>query len=158
MEVEAVSAREPAAIVPATWRDFRGVLELERLCFPGDAWPWIDVLAALTFPDTVRLKAERDGQAVGFVIGDRRRIERTGWIASIGVHPGLRRQGIGRALLERCEAALGLPRVRLTLRRSNQDALRLYRQGGYVEIGIWERYYRNGEDGILMEKVLDDAA
>ena len=141
-------------IRPVTWRDFRSVLALERACFPNDAWPWIDILASLTFPDTVRLEAEREGEPVGFVIGDRRRGEGVGWIASIGVHPQFRRRGIGHQLLERCEKELGTIRVRLTLRRSNLGAQRLYRVSGYAEIGVWDRYYRDGEDALLMEKVL----
>ena len=80
---------DPFKIAPSSWRDFREILGLERACFPRDPWPWIDVLAALTFPETVRLKAvtrrltKEDplavsggyrGRAVGFVIGDRRRL------------------------------------------------------------------------------------
>ncbi len=149
------------AIAPASLRDFRTLLNLERVCFGEDAWPWIDILAAVTFPEAVRIKADWDGRAAGFVIGDRRRSQGLGWIASIGVHPDFRRRGIARLLLERCEAELGLPRIRLTLRRSNLGALSLYRQSGYAEIDVWERYYRNGEDGLVMEKVrrpVEDAA
>jgi ribosomal protein S18 acetylase RimI-like enzyme len=129
------------------------VRELEKICFGRDAWPWIDTLAALTFPQTVRLKAIADDRVVGFIIGDRRRLKRTGWIASIGVHPDYRRRGIGRNLLEVCEDSLAMPRIRLSLRHSNDAALRLYRQAGYVRIDTWTRYYRDGEDAIIMEKV-----
>jgi ribosomal-protein-alanine N-acetyltransferase len=144
----------PVAVIPATWRDLRAIWELERVCFPDDSWPWIDVLAALTFPETVRLKAVQAGLAAGFVVGDRRRHEGLGWIATIGVHPDRRRQGIARRLLERCEIELGMPRVRLTLRRSNVGARRLYDQAGYQQIDVWNRYYRNGEDGVVMEKAM----
>ncbi len=196
-------------IAPASWRDFRDFLALERACFPHDTWPWFDVLAALTFPDTVRLKAvpsgtlsavpsgipkdtgtrvrsaiapqpssesatvglgasprpvkgdpatgrKTDGQkAIGFVIGDRRRSEHLGWVASIGVHPEYQRRGVGTRLLAACEQALGTPRVRLTLRPSNVGARRLYEVAGYVEIGTLRRYYLDGEDGIMMEKVIE---
>jgi ribosomal-protein-alanine N-acetyltransferase len=146
--------RTRAIVLEASWRDFRAVMALEHACFPGEAWPWVDILAALTFPDTVRLKAELDGQTVGFVIGDLRRREDVGWIASIGVHPTFRRAGIGRQLLEACEAALGTRTVRLTLRPSNVGALRLYQQSGYAEIDRLVRYYHNGEGAIIMEKVM----
>ncbi len=129
-------------------------MALERACFLDDAWPWLDILAALTFPETVRLKAVLGERVVGFVIGDRRRHAGVGWIASIGVHPELRRLGIGRRLLLACEQELGTPRVRLTLRPSNLGALRLYLACGYVEVDRLERYYRNGEGAIVMEKVL----
>lgn len=146
---------EPAVIQPASWRDFRQVLQLERDCFGTDAWPWIDVLAALTFPEAVPLKAVEDGRIVGFVIGDRRRREGLGWVASIGVHPESRRRGVARRLLRACEASLGTPRVRLTLRVSNMPALQLYQSTGYVDAGRWRSYYRDGEDAIVMEKSLE---
>ncbi len=139
----------------ATWHDFRPVWALEKLCFPNDAWPWVDILAALTFPDTVRLKCESEGWVAGFVIGDRRQRQGLGWIASIGVHPSFRRRGLGRLLLVGCVRALATPRVRLTLRRSNLAALELYRGAGYTQIDVWKGYYHNGEDGLLMEKVRD---
>jgi ribosomal-protein-alanine N-acetyltransferase len=141
-------------IQPASWRDFRQVLQLERACFGTDAWPWIDILAALTFPEAVPLKAVEDGRIVGFVIGDRRRREGMGWIASIGVHPEWRRRGVARLLLNACEASLEMPRVRLTLRVSNLPALHLYQSSGYIDADRWRNYYRDGEDAILMEKDL----
>jgi len=156
-------------IAPASWRDFREILALERMCFPRDPWPWLDVLAALTFPETVRLKAvtsspRQEGLlvgggahgewAVGFAIGDRRRLQKLGWVASIGVHPEYQRRGLGARLLTACERALGTPRVRLTLRPSNLGARRLYEAAGYLEIGTLKRYYLDGEDGIMMEKVI----
>jgi len=141
------------SVLPATWRDYRQVLALERVCFNEDAWPWIDILGALTFPDTVRLKAELDGRVVGFAVGDLRRREDLGWIATIGVHPDFRRRGIGRRLLLACEEALGTGRIRLTLRLSNLEARQLYERNGYVEIDRLERYYRDGEGAYVMEKI-----
>jgi ribosomal-protein-alanine N-acetyltransferase len=148
-------AADQAVIQPAGWRDFRQVLQLERACFEHDAWPWIDILAALTFPDTVPLKAVEAGLVVGFAIGDRRRREGMGWIASIGVHPDWRRRGLARRLLRACEASLGTLHVRLTLRASNTSALLLYQSSGYVDAGRWRNYYRDGEDAIVMEKSLE---
>jgi ribosomal-protein-alanine N-acetyltransferase len=95
---------------------------------------------------------ELGDELVGFVVGDRRRGQGLGWIASIAVHPDHRRKGYATQLLLACEKELGMPRVRLSLRRSNEGALRLYRQQGYLEIDRWPRYYRNGEDAIVMEK------
>lgn len=140
------------AIRTATWRDLRSLTELESLCFGADSWPWLELLAALTFPGTVRLKAELDDRAVGFAIGDRRSGRELGWVASLGVHPDFRRRGIARLLLQACEQALDTRRVRLTLRSSNAAALALYRNAGYEQVDRWRRYYRDGEDGLVMER------
>lgn len=139
-------------LLPATWRDFRRILTLERACFQRDAWPWIDVLVALTFPQTVRIKAEADGRIIGFVIGDRRQRKKIGWVASIGVHPEYRRKGIGKLLLDACEEELAMPKIRLVLRPSNKAAMHLYGVAGYNQVDSWRKYYANGEDGLIMEK------
>jgi ribosomal-protein-alanine N-acetyltransferase len=138
----------------ASWRDLRPIVALEKICFGRDSWPWMEILAALSLPGTIRLKAERDEEIIGFVIGDRRARKDVGWVASIGVHPTYRRRGIGRQLLAACEQQLGSARIRLSLRRSNEQALALYRQVGYAQVGVWPEYYRDGEDALVMERVL----
>jgi len=75
-----------------------------------------------------------------------------GWIASLGVHPVYRRRGIATRLLRMCEERLAMPRLRLSLRVSNQAAHALYSREGYRPVGRWSRYYRDGEDAIVMEK------
>ena len=140
-------------ILAATWRDLRPIATLEKLCFGKDSWPWVEILAALTLPGTIRLKAEQAGAIIGFVIGDRRARKDLGWVASIGVHPSHRRRGLGRRLLDACEQKLGTKRVRLSLRRSNEQALALYRLVGYSQVGVWPEYYRDGEDALVMERV-----
>ena len=138
----------------ASWHDLRPIVALEKICFGRDSWPWMEILAALSLPGTIRLKAERNMEIIGFAIGDRRGRKDLGWVASIGVHPTYRRQGVGRRLLAACEQELGTPRVRLSLRRSNEHALALYHQVGYAQVGVWPDYYRDGEDALVMERVL----
>jgi ribosomal protein S18 acetylase RimI-like enzyme len=143
-------------IEPATWRDINAVRLVERACFDDDAWPLLDLVAALTFPDVVRLKAVLNDQVVGFAGGDVRRIQKLGWITTIGVLPEYRRMGIGAALLAAGETALGQPRVRLCVRRSNYGAIRMYDQHDYQQVGVWPGYYEDGEDALVMEKNLGE--
>ncbi|MGE5250040.1 MAG: GNAT family N-acetyltransferase [Bacteroidota bacterium] len=141
-------------IETASFRDVGALRSLERVVFDRDAWSMLDLMAVLTFPDIVRLKAVEDGQMVGFVAGDPRPSEGLAWIATIGVDPQYQRRGIGRALLRACEARLKLPKIRLTVRMSNEPAIRLYEQEGYRSVDIWKAYYNDGEDGLVMEKPL----
>ena len=136
----------------ASWRDLRAVLALEEACFGADAWPWIDVLVALSLPDAVRIKAQVGAEVVGFVFGERRDRRRVGWISSLAVAPGHRRQGIARELLRRCELELSTRQLRLALRRANEGALALYLSEGYRQSEVWPAYYRDGEDGLVMGK------
>lgn len=139
-------------ITSATIRDLNALRKLERACFEKDAWPLFDLIAVLTYPDVIRLKAVEDGQMVGFVAGDPRPSQGFSWVATIGVLPGYQRRGIGRSLLHACEAQIKTPRVRLSVRATNQGAIALYEQEGYRTVDIWKAYYIDGENAIVMEK------
>jgi ribosomal protein S18 acetylase RimI-like enzyme len=141
-------------IQPASLRDLSALRRLEQACFEKDAWPLLDLIAVLTWPDVIRLKAVENGELIGFVAGDPRSSEGATWIATIGVHPRYQRRGIGRTLLRTCEQKTKLPRMKLTVRMSNQGAISLYENEGYHSIDIWKRYYNDGEDGLVMEKKL----
>lgn len=139
-------------ITSATIRDLNALRKLERACFAKDAWPLFDLIAVLTFPDVVRLKAVKDNQMVGFIAGDPRPSQGFSWIATIGVLPSYQRKGIGRSLLHACEAKLKTPRLRLSVRASNQAAITLYEREGYRTMDVWKAYYADGENAIVMEK------
>jgi ribosomal protein S18 acetylase RimI-like enzyme len=141
-------------IEPASLRDLTALRRLEQACFEKDAWPLLDLIAVLTWPDVIKLKAVEDGEMVGFAACDPRPSEGVSWIATIGVIPRYQRRGIGRALLEACEHKTKMPRMRLTVRMSNNGAISLYEKEGYHSVDIWKRYYNDGEDGLVMEKIL----
>jgi len=139
-------------ILSASIRDLNALRKLERICFEKDSWPLFDLIAVLTFPDVVRLKAVEDDRMVGFVAGDPRPSQGFSWIATIGVLPEYQRQGVGRALLHACEAQLKTPRLKLSVRASNHIAINLYEQEGYHTMDVWKGYYNDGENAIVMEK------
>jgi ribosomal protein S18 acetylase RimI-like enzyme len=140
------------SIEPASWRDLNALRALEKACFPLDAWPLLDLVGVLTFPNVIRLKAVQGGKMVGFVAGDVRRMEGVAWIATIGVLPEHRGRGIGAALLQACEQQITLPVIRLCVRSSNEAAVRLYRRFEYVKVSEWPKYYQDGEAATVMEK------
>jgi [ribosomal protein S18]-alanine N-acetyltransferase len=100
--------------------------------------------------------AESDGRVIGSL---------TMWnvageaeIANVAVHPEFWRQGVGRALVQialTTARELGLTKMMLEVRASNEPAQRLYRDFGFAEDGRRKRYYANGEDAILMSVMLD---
>jgi len=135
-------------------RDLGALRRLENVCFDKDAWSIFDLVAVLTWPDVIRLKAVEDGEMVGFIAGDPRPSQGVGWIATIGVDPRYQRRGYGRALLRACLERMKYPRSRLTVRISNDKAIALYEKEGYRTVDIWKHYYNDGEDGLVMEKTL----
>ncbi|MBE9523753.1 MAG: GNAT family N-acetyltransferase [Chloroflexi bacterium] len=138
--------------MPATWRDLNELRYLEHTCFPLDAWTFLDLIGVLTFPSVVRLKAVDGEMMVGFIAGDQRGSKKLAWIATLGVLPDYRRQGIGTVLLQACEGALTVPRIRLSVRAKNATAITLYRKRGYQRIGLWPNYYHGGMDAVILEK------
>ncbi len=143
-------------IETAGLNDLGGMRTIEQVCFPKDAWPLLELIAALTLPGLVKLKAVVEDKMVGFVGGGVKKLKGEGWITTLGVLPGFRRLGIATALLDECEKALGLPVVKLSVRRSNLGAQTLYFERGYTRTEVWERYYEGGEDAFVLEKHLAD--
>lgn len=135
----------------AGWRDLPGVWALEKACFGRDAWGVIELGVALVSPN-VRLKAAESERMVGLVVGEPHPHEGYAWIATIGVHPEFQRRCIGQRLLAEAEARLTAPLLKLTVRQSNTPAIALYQKFGYASVSRWERYYSDGEVGIVMEK------
>lgn len=139
-------------IESASWRDFSEIRDLEKICFPVDAWPMLDMIGVLTFPNVERFKLVLDGYIVGFIAGDVKRFEKVGWIATICVHPDHRGYGFGKMLLDLCEERMNMPRVKLSVRSSNSAAINMYKEAGYNKVGQLLKYYKDGENAIVMEK------
>ena len=110
------------------------------------------MVGVLSFPNVERFKASQKGIVIGFVAGDVKRYENTGWIATICVHPDFQGQGVGSALLNLCEKAMGMPIVKLSVRESNNAAIEMYIKAGYRHVGKWPKYYKGGENAVVMEK------
>lgn len=144
-------------IQTASWRDLGALRKLERECFPLDAWPLLDLVGVLSFPNVVRLKAVWQDQMIGFIAADLRTSENMAWIATIGVRPSFQRQGIATALLNACEERLKVARVRLSVRSGNLPAIRLYQGLGYQRVGLWPEYYLDKTDAIVFEKSMEIA-
>lgn len=76
-------------------------------------------------------------------------------LISIAVRPDLRRKGFGEALLAELEKRRSKERpLKLEVRQSNLAAIQLYSKRGFTKTGVAEGYYGDGEDAIIMEKVL----
>lgn len=143
-----------AVIEPATWRDLNALRRLEKICFPQDLWPLFDLVGVLTFPGVIRLKLVQQGEMAGFIAADVKRHEDLAWVSTLGILPEYRRRGLGSQLLRTCEDQLQVSRVRLSVRASNQPARQMYTKLGYVQYGVWKRYYSDGEDALVLEKTL----
>jgi len=143
-------------IEPAGIKDLNNLVKLERICFPVDQWPLLDLIGALTMPGLVRLKARTEIEPmVGFVSGTVNKKQATGWITTIAVLPNFQNHGIGGQLLRACEELMKVNHIKLTVRKTNKSAIALYEKNGYGVVEIWKAYYLDGEDAILLQKSVD---
>jgi ribosomal-protein-alanine N-acetyltransferase len=127
------------------------VSQLEELCFP-DPYPLYFLQQLAESNPEAFLIAEREERLVGYAVADK-------WgdhnhLVSIAVHPHHRRIGVGQALLVELENILGSGLLRLELRKSNLDALQFYLTNGFKHVGTRPGYYGDGEEAILMEKIV----
>jgi [ribosomal protein S18]-alanine N-acetyltransferase len=81
-------------------------------------------------------------------------------LLTLGVVPGARREGLGRALLARAGAELasaGARRLFLEVDEGNMAALALYRAMGAKPVGRRARYYESGADAAIFSLALSES-
>ncbi len=137
-------------------RDYRAgdreaLLELWQACDLLRPWndPDADIARCLATPGSALLVGELDGRpglAGSVMLGsDGHR----GWLYYLAVDPGLRRRGLGRALVRRAEAWLGetgVGKVMLMLRPENDQVAAFYASLGYaVEERVLMAHWLGGE-------------
>ncbi|MES3161471.1 MAG: ribosomal protein S18-alanine N-acetyltransferase [Halorubrum sp.] len=141
-----------ATIRPVERADLLEVVRIERACF-ADPWPY-DAFDRL-LEEPAFLVAERDQTVAGFVVADvtPNAGRDIGHIKDLAVAPEFRSRGIGRSLLRSGLARLhagGAAVVRLEVRESNDAARSLYADEGFEPIRRATRYYRDGEDALVL--------
>jgi [ribosomal protein S18]-alanine N-acetyltransferase len=142
--------RQTMVFRSATESDLRAVLTIEQ---NASFHPWTEAAfrSELTNPYSRLWVLEEGALILGYVCAWF--IHDEGQLANIAVLPEYRRRGLGRALIDHvfCEARQrGIRSLSLEVRRSNQAALELYKSLGFQEVSVRVRYYRNGEDALLM--------
>ena len=138
-----------------TVEDIPGVVEIENHCF---STPWTRHAFRMELKNklAVYLVAEHREKVAAYagmwLIVDEAHI------TNVAVHPAFRSLGLGRRILEAMVAearARNILRMTLEVRKSNDTAIQLYREKGFLIAGIRPGYYvDNGEDAIIMWKEL----
>ncbi len=130
--------------------------EIEKLCF---SHPWSEATLAseMNSPYADFIGAFFEGELAGY-IGGRTVAEETE-IFNVAVAPKFRRNGIGKALVERYIGTVrekGTKAIYLEVRTSNLSAITLYEKAGFVFCGIRKDYYDDPkENALLMHLTFD---
>lgn len=138
-----------------TEEDVLAIEEMERRCFPSDAWTRGMLADCLHAPAYWTVLAEEEGQVRGYAC--LLTLFETAEVLNIAVDPLDRGRGIASKLMQSMHEKakeLGAERVLLEVRASNMPAIALYKKFGYEKISLRKRYYSDGEDAEIMQKSL----
>jgi ribosomal-protein-alanine N-acetyltransferase len=106
-------------------------------------------------PGVAAFVSERGGAISGIAVG--RRVLDEAEILNLAVAQGMRRQGEGRALVERLLnrfAEVQVSRVFLEVRESNAGAIAFYRGLGFQVVGTRRDYYQDPEEAATVMELL----
>jgi ribosomal protein S18 acetylase RimI-like enzyme len=140
----------------ATSGDADAIASLSRTEIEHDlSWGWtpIRVDRAIVDANTNVAVAFEGGPLAGFGIMEYQ--DEVAHLQLFAVRPGLRRRGVGSAILlwlEKVASESGLVCFRVEARQDNLPALAFYRRHGYRERATVLGMYEGFEDGIRLEK------
>jgi ribosomal protein S18 acetylase RimI-like enzyme len=138
-------------------RDLDAIARLENESFETDRVSRRSMREFLRAPHRPVIAATIDDELVGYVLVSLRKGARALRIYSLAVDPRFSRRGVGRALLQACEAyGRRHHRTALTLevRYDNASAIALYESCGFHQFGEHARYYGDGATALRYEKPL----
>ena len=140
-----MSASTGARPLTASWLD--AAATIHAACFPEAPWDRAAIAALLANPHVFGLIDPAGGLVLCQAVPPE------GEILTIGVAPGARRRGLGRALLARALDAMratGVTAVLLDVAEDNDAARALYAAAGFRQCGRRRRYYETGADALLL--------
>lgn len=136
-----------------TVEDLDAVMEIERQVFID---PWSRKSYEFEIIEnrySLPLVLEYAGKIVGYAVVWQ--VYEEFHIASLAIAPAQQGRGWGKYLLETLlKLADNADYALLEVRPSNTRAIRMYEQFGFTRLGVRKRYYQNGEDALVMRKML----
>ncbi len=138
----------------ASLLDVPRIAKIEKKVYPRP-WSW-DAFFSEFFKSYSRIfVAECNGRVCGYLV--LWLFPPEAYIANVAVDPESQGKGVGSALLEHVVAYCQdeqISCITLEVRRSNLRAQALYKRFGFEVVGIRRGMYHDGEDGLIMEKLL----
>ncbi|MBO5046013.1 MAG: ribosomal protein S18-alanine N-acetyltransferase [Clostridia bacterium] len=145
-------------MIARAWKfeDLKKIAALEEVCFPTDAWN-LQMLADSFLSDRFYgVLLEEDGEITAY--GGLSFLFDEGEIPLIATAENYRRAGRGDrilTLLTEEAASRGVKTLFLEVRASNVPAQMLYQKHGFCFLSVRRKYYKDGEDALVMKKVID---
>ena len=137
------------------YEDILAVSQMEKECFAGESWSFGTIATSFENPAYCMVVAEEAGEVIGY--GCTCTVCENCDLENVLVAEEYRHSGIGRqivsALLQDAKER-GAEKAFLEVRVSNSAALKLYLSCGFTGVYARTRYYSDGEDCLVMQKVL----
>lgn len=136
------------------FEDILAVAQLEKECFAGESWSYGTIAASFESPAYYMAVAEDAGEVVGY--GCISTVCENCDLENVLVAEEYRNSGVGKAIVNALmqEAkARGAEKAFLEVRVSNSAALKLYLSCGFKGVYARTRYYSDGEDCLVMQKI-----
>ena len=115
--------------------------------------PWSIETINASNPFSRKLVALYEEKIVGFLSGEI--IFDEGNILMISVKKEFQNKGVGRKLMNRFEKLAkkeGVKAIYLEVSEKNINAIDFYKKLGFIPIGLRKKYYKNGENALLLKK------
>jgi len=138
----------------ATRDDVDAVAMLEQACF-DDPWGADSVATEIAGAGRIVRVAEVASRLLGW--SSTSVVAETADLLRVAVEPSVRGRGLGRLLVDDVlhrAAEAGAERVLLEVAEPNTSARALYAATGFQEIHRRRRYYADGADALVLERVL----
>ena len=144
-------------VTPITPTDFEAAAGLLRASIRGGGHTTVDTLSAdHARPHWVGLMWRTTEGVTGAITGHCVLDEAE--IHEVAVHVNHRRNGVATLLVDaflREAHRRGATICRLEVRRTNESAIKFYRQRGFEPRGLRPAYYADGEDALLLQQLLE---
>lgn len=140
--------------------DINEILEIEK-----NSFDWLDIFPKSLFfyylkkySDNFYVVLDKSESIIGYAILVEK--NENGYLLSIAVHPKNRNRGIAAFLMEflenKCKEK-GYNKLILDVRMDNKNAIKVYKKLGLIKVGIKLGYYGDGENALMMEKILNQS-
>lgn len=137
------------------YEDILKISQLEKECFFDDAWDFKQLASSFESENFCGLAADDGGEVIGY--GGITIAYDEADVANIAVSEPFRFSGVGGSILDALidkARSRGVKKVFLEVRVSNSEAMKLYLKHGFVGSYARPRYYKNGEDCLVMVRQL----
>ena len=133
--------------------DVTEILNIQTECGLSP-WSREGYLAEIKNMDSACLIIKNNLEIAGFLVAGLLRSDLSGELYNIGVRHKYRRYGLGTGLLQcliRKASEIGITRIFLEVRKSNQGAIHFYEKHRFEAVGTRRSFYADpAEDGISM--------